>query len=279
MKKYEKIIFLGCSFTYSQDCLATLELKDTNMKAIGYPEGSSFKDYWNVDATYPAMVGRILDMPIENLGLMGNANDAMAHQFYNWTHANLDKVDFSKVLFVVGATSAFRFSTARLADYRSYVALSATTDLFPILLAQNTDNAIDKQRTDSQIPDFMFDNLREYRMHLADEPIDYHAMRDAFTLMGMKEFARNNGIDMCMLDILYRQNHLRRNYSEWYRPELLSYFDNKTALHDLVSQEGVRQRNSRGGFISAYTQHYTRDGYEYLAKLVSELLIERYDLK
>lgn len=279
MKKYEKIIFLGCSFTYSQDCTATLEFKDTGLKQIGYPEGKSFKDYWDKDKTYPALVGQRLGIEVENLGLMGNANDAMSHQLYNWAWENLNKVDFEKVLFVVGATTPYRFSTTRLADYRSYVKLAATTDLFPLLLANNTDNAIDQQRSDKRIPEFVFDDLASYRRHLADEPMEYHAMRDAFTLMGMKEFGRSQGLDICIIDMLYRQQQLRKQEGRWYRPELFTVFDNKGAMHDKVVEEGIRRKGGRGGFISAYTRHYTAEGYEYLADCVTEILIDRYDVK
>ena len=279
MKKYEKLIFLGCSFTYSQDCLATLEYRETNLKQIGYPEGKGFLDYWKMEETYPYRVGRKLDIPVQNLGLMGNANDAMSHQLYNWAWENMNRVDFEKVLFVVGATSPYRFSTTRLADYRSYVKLAATTDLFPLLLANNTDQAIDQQRSDSRIPSFVFDDLAQYRRHLADEPMQYHAIRDMFTLMGMKEFGRSIGLDVCIIDILYRQQQLRKSEGRWYRPELVNVFDNKGALHDRVTEEGIRRKGGRGGFVSAYTRHYTNEGYDYLAELVTDILCERYDVK
>jgi len=121
--KIEQIITVGCSFTAGHDSLASgRAIRD---EIVPYPDGTNWQDFSKIETAWPDVLGKLLNLPVLNLGREGASNDCFYIELQKWLNKDLrnwwpdwrttyikDNIKKfptdKKTLVIIGVTSPYR---------------------------------------------------------------------------------------------------------------------------------------------------------------------------
>ena len=268
-----RIAFFGCSLTYGQDCATNLSISQMPDDWIPkYPESTDRQDFYDDTMTYPALVGQQLGIEIENLGVPGYSNECIAQRFYEWT---LHQDTTESTLIVINPTAYGRYSTSLLDDRRWNPDPQCISGRHSILGHHNhalfNESLGDHCR--SVTPQAKLD-ISQQRLAWLNENDDYMVLRSMMALWGIKSYAESLGYNILFNNMLFYHSHLAEE--PWYNADLYKLFECSDPFDRIIDMKSRAEIGKPGKYYTAYSRHFTSDGYKIVADDVSNIIRTRY---
>lgn len=248
----DHLVFFGCSLTYGIDSAtdkSAAEYPDLKYEHPGREEEARHR---KEEYTYPALLSQRFGMTYENTAHSANTNDIMMCQAHDWLLRNPDRIKNTLAVFAV--TSPYRLSTTNIQHGRRRVSMPSGNYYDRTSVVMSTADRFERDYRLKKLANMMLDEETEF--------IETHS---AFWILGVKQMFREYGGNLCTVNMLFPREAAATVYHG------LNLFDkpHHHSIVELVCERGTKDHGNPKTYISAYTQHFTRRGYEIAADIVA----------
>jgi hypothetical protein len=250
----DHLVFFGCSLTYGIDSATDKSMADYPELRFKHPGRDEEQMHRKEEYTYPAVIANRLGMTYENTAHSANTNDIMMCQAHDWLLSNTPQ-RIQNTLAVFAVTSPFRISTTVVQHGRRRVAMQSGNyaDRTSVVMA-----TADEYERDHR--------LKKLANIMLDEEIEFMETHTAFWVLGVKQLFHEYGGNLCTVNMLFPREKAATAYHG------LNLFDtpHHHSIVEKISARGVQDHGNMKTYFSAYTNHFTRRGYEIAADFVLE---------
>jgi hypothetical protein len=283
----KKIVCFGCSYTAGHDSKATGREHTKILKE--YPNGTTFSDFWSREHAYPALLEKMLNVPVMNAATLGNSNDNMYIDVTKWLNPELQtygnsvegnyiKENITKftadkeTLAIIGVTSPIRFiapvnlSTEQVVEMKTTIYRFRENETYGIM---NLGNELHQDYM-IKYPNSIF-SKQIYTNINTDEW--WVCVRNLQSLNAIKQILSEKNIPYIFVNMLgysmasYKNSDKRFNfYYDWFKNNCI---ENGTTIIDFFKNDPK--------LWSQYTHHPSVHGHEFIAKMLKNEIDSKFN--